>query len=193
MRFNGHILEQHPAVLALARRMAGRLAGQVGFHVQDQPDLMQELALRVLRRLPAYDARRGRLPDFCSLVLHNGAANLRRDQRARSRRTLRTRSLHDPIGSPEGRPLELGSVLTQKANDARRGRSTRSDHEHRELVLDVQTILVRLPARLREFAERRMAGQSMAAIARAMGMPRTTLYGWQQRLRRRFQQAGLGG
>jgi RNA polymerase sigma factor (sigma-70 family) len=185
------ILELHPAVLELARRMSWRLVSQAGFHRQDQADLQQELALLILRRLPAYDARRGRLPDFCSLVLHNGAANLARDRRSRTRRAPRTHSLQDPIGKPDGRPLELGSVITQQAYDARRRSSTLNDHDQRELVVDMQVILSRLPAPLREFAERRMAGQSMTAIAGAMGVPRTTLYGWQHRLRQRFQKAGL--
>lgn len=161
---NGHSPELDPAILELVRRHAWRLIGHDAFQVQDQPDVQQELLLRLLRRLSAFNPERGSFPDFCGLVLHNSAANLLRDRRARSRRRRR---------SPEFEGF--------------------SDQDQLELALDVEAVLARLPVRERAFAERRMAGYTMTGIAKELKVPRTTLYGWQDRLRRRFEQAGLDG
>jgi transposase-like protein len=57
-------------------------------------------------------------------------------------------------------------------------------------VTDLAEVIDSMPGELRDLAKR-MKTQSISAIAREIGVPRTTLNDAVRRLRQRFEQAGL--
>ena len=59
-----------------------------------------------------------------------------------------------------------------------------------QLVLDTAEVIAGLTPELRELAER-LKADSVSQVARDLGVPRTTLNGRIQELRRRFERARL--
>src|SRR5262249_1034887 len=78
----------------LIRRKARELVGRAGLTSQDREDLEQELLLRLLERLPAFDAERSAWTTFAALVIRRCAANLLRYRQAEKRDCRTTRSLY---------------------------------------------------------------------------------------------------
>ena len=58
------------------------------------------------------------------------------------------------------------------------------------MAIDLADVSATLPERWRILLELRKS-QTMPEIARAMGVPRTTLNAWMHRIRQRFEKAGL--
>jgi RNA polymerase sigma-70 factor (ECF subfamily) len=172
----------------LIRRKVRKLMGRAGFTQQDRQDLVQELTLKLLQRLPSFDPSKAPLHAFITLVVERCVANMIRDQQAPKRQWLR--SLQERPPDKEGSGAELAQTLSQWAQDARRGVFPRSAEEQAQLAADVAAVLASLPPEQRDLAERLMT-QSLSAIARDKGVPRTTLYTLVRRLRERFQRAGL--
>lgn len=178
-----------PLTHDLIRHKARRLIGRAGLREQDREDLEQELTCRLLARLPAFDPRKGRHAAFVRLVIARIADNLLRDRLARRRDHRHTRSLEAPVRGDD-ELVRLAQAITRSHHDDRRGRHPRPDPELAQLAGDLGVVLSVLPPKLRDLAERLMR-QSVAAAARELGVPRTTLYGDIRRLRRHFERAGL--
>lgn len=73
-------------ILLEADRAAARLWRRLGLPRADLDDLRQELLVDLIRRLPAFDARRGGIGAFSGIILRNQASRiatrLRRERRA---------------------------------------------------------------------------------------------------------------
>ncbi len=177
MTRNQHPDHFDPAIQDLIRRKARQLTGRAGFRAHDREDLEQELCLLLLKRLPAFDGKRGKLERFVAMALARYGVNLLRRQRAGKRDHRRTRQLRDPDRVP------------WQGADARYLRG-RSPEELVDLAMDVASVLDQLPLAMRELAERLMKA-SPAQVARDLGMARTTLYTRIRNLRQRFEHAGL--
>jgi RNA polymerase sigma-70 factor (ECF subfamily) len=164
--------EKHRAIDPVAqdiiRRKARKLMRRGGFSSNDLPDLEQDLSLHLLQRMAAFDPRRGDWTAFVAAVVTAWGANLLRTRHAAKRDYRRNR------------PLLAASQSCQPGDDL----------EQLELQLDVQQGLQRLPEDLRPIAER-LQHFTIAELARALGVPRTTLYEQIKRIRRRFQRMGL--
>jgi RNA polymerase sigma-70 factor (ECF subfamily) len=59
-----------------------------------------------------------------------------------------------------------------------------------ELASDIQTVMAAMPPQMQELC-RRMVTESLSAIARDIGVARSTLQEEVQKIRRRFESAGL--
>jgi RNA polymerase sigma-70 factor (ECF subfamily) len=177
-----------PFVRELVRRKARQIIGRAGLTAQDREDVEQELLLRAIRRLSGRDPQQAHAPAFIITVIKHLAANLLRDRGAR-RPPCSTQSLATPLLTPEG-PTDLAAAMGRRELEARLGVHGRSDAELAQLVADAADVLAGLPAELRELAER-LKTQSVADIARDMGVPRMTLYQKVRLLRMRFERAGL--
>jgi RNA polymerase sigma factor (sigma-70 family) len=164
---------------ALIRRKARRLAWRPGFSHHEEEDLAQDLTLKALEAQAAYDPARGDLQAFLSSVLDNHARNLRR-RRGRRPHIL---SLSAPARRRGDGLVELGQVITQRDLDARVGKDTPPEQEQVDRRLDVAALLDRLPPARRALAEG-LCQESVTAVARRAGVPRTTVQARAAGLRR---------
>jgi DNA-directed RNA polymerase specialized sigma24 family protein len=180
----------HDQVIAgLIRTKAKRLVGQAGFKQQDCLDLENELARCVYARLQAFDSGRGDIESFVHTVAQNCAANILRDRRAGKRASGYMVSLNTIAKGCAG-PTELAATISQVEYDAQRGRQPRSAEELAQLALDVTEVIAGLSPALRDFAVR-LSTDSLAQVARDLGMARTTVYKHVNALRCIFESKGL--
>jgi RNA polymerase sigma factor (sigma-70 family) len=187
-----------PAIRKLIRRKAHQLTRCSGFTPQECEDVEQDLCLLLLRRLPKATLHGPEHRAMVATVIRNYAANLLRDRRAAKRNPKHVSSLNTTFrgerersSDDEAHPTpETAGTLTQDLHDSRLGRTTRSAIEQADLAQDVSERIRYLPVGLRSLA-RRLKKQSIAEIARATGVPRTTLNGAVRRLRVLFEDASL--
>jgi RNA polymerase sigma-70 factor, ECF subfamily len=160
-----------PPVRRMIAAKARKLVGHFGLRPHERPDVEQDLAARLVPRLKDYDPARSTLEAFAAIVIEQAAANLIRDRMAAKRTPPRQPGPPTPV---------------EEAPDAR----TEEDRSRLELVMDVADILARLPTDKRALAYGLMGG-TVSQVARATGVPRTTVYGAVADLREIFERAGL--
>ncbi|MBN1606479.1 MAG: sigma-70 family RNA polymerase sigma factor [Polyangiaceae bacterium] len=176
----------------LIHRKARRLVGTAGFAVSDVDDIEQELALDLLERLPKFDQNRAAHSTFVARLLGRKISNLirHRTQELRDYRRA-TVSLNDLIDDGDGGTIERAQTVPANAHDRRTRQQHRSEHEQRELRLDVRQVVGALPEELKSLAELLMEHR-VARVARMLNIPRATLYrNGIARLRAIFDDAGL--
>jgi RNA polymerase sigma-70 factor (ECF subfamily) len=174
----------------IVRRKINQLIGRAGFTRQDGDDLQQDLFLRVLQSLALFNSNQGHRNKFITAVVERHVANILRNKQAEKRDHRRISSLNVMVSIGEDEATELAETIGQRELDARRGRHPRTDEELAQLAQDMTEMIATLPDELRELAER-MKTQSVAEIARDMGIPRTTLHESVRRMRQRFEKTGL--
>lgn len=162
-----------------------RLLGRAGLTRQDLPDLEQQLLACVLRAESRFDPARASERTFYARVIANEGSKLVRARQA-MKRGQRAASL-DEVGE-EG--ACLGSTIAQDAHQRRLERCPRTAEEQAELKFDMDEFIQRLPEHLAKLAEE-MKNKPIAQIARELGVPRTTLNGLVEVLRRRLEAAGF--
>jgi RNA polymerase sigma-70 factor (ECF subfamily) len=168
----------------IVKRKVRQIIGRAGFTKQDRQDLEQELIARLLHSLRSFDPKQAHRKAFVTAVVERDVANILRDKQAEKRDHRRIGSLHVMIEVTEDGPTELAEF------NARRCRDPRSAEDLAQLASDLAEVVAALPEELRDLAER-LKTESISAIARAVGVPRTTLNDTVRRLRQRFEQAGL--
>lgn len=155
-------------------------------HMED--DLVQELSLDFLLRRPKYDpTRKASRETFTVRVVRNKIASMLRARRAKVRDFRRNGcSLDESVDSGEGAP-----VARHETVDEQIGRVGRRGDELNYLKQDVRDVIETLPDELRRLCVQ-LQSMTVSEIARATGVPRTTINGSVRKLRRRFKDAGLG-
>ncbi len=172
------------------RKSARELAGRFGFKKQDRDEIEQRLYLKLARELHRADPQDRKWKAFVAITVRRHIVSMIRDNEAAKRDHRRACSLHVTVGTPDG-PMELAYTIGEHEIPSRRGCVKRSPQELTELTLDVTECLSEVTDdRQREFYER-LKRDSIAQIARDMGIPRTTLNAWLAKLRRRFEERGL--
>ena len=174
----------------VVRRKVRQIIGRAGFQRQDAEWLEQELILRILQSLPAYDPARGHRNPFLTTVVERYVATILRDKQAAKRDCRRISSLNAMIDVPGEGPVELAETIGQRELDAQRGRCARSDEDLAQFVCDIADVVATLPDPLRDLAER-LKTQTVSEAARDSGIPRTTLHSRIRSIRQRFEQAAL--
>jgi RNA polymerase sigma factor (sigma-70 family) len=168
-----------PAISSLIRSKAARLRGCAWLNEQDLEDLSQDCHVELLRKLGRYDPSRGAVEAYVARVLENFVANWFRNRVAQRRdpRSVTWLGALDRIDcAPGGRD--------------RFRRDHRSSFDQADLNQDLLTVLNSLPPDLQDLALRLMH-QSVAAAARALGIPRTTLQSRIRKLRTVFERHDL--
>lgn len=177
--------------LAFIRRKAQQLIRRPGFIRADREDLQQELIVRLLKRLPAFDPSRGDRHAFVKTVIERAAATLAKSRKAAKRNPCRETSLHVLVPDEGGGQAELGHTFVEDAHCRRLGTTRLSDQERFELSHDLAAALTKLPPDLRDVA-RRLQNHSKADVARELSIPRTTLNDLCHRIRQFLECTGLG-
>ena len=176
----------------LIRCKARQLVGKAGFTWDDVEDLVQEMTLDLLSRLPKFDPDKAAHTTFVARVIERKISKLFRDRRREKRDYRReSDSLNDPVKDGGGETIERAYTMDQDAVDIRMGRRDRTREDEAMLCLDVSLVLSGLPDDLRPVAEELMK-KTITEAAKSLGMPRSTLYGAIDRLRPFFESGVLG-
>ena len=168
--FDPKALRSQPYLRGLIRRVAARPRGRDALAF-DAEDLQQELRLRLLQTVGRFDPERCSADAFASVVLARAA----RRHRRRCERLERN-----------GRPLSLDEPVGEESP----GLEAPLDDEARDLRIDLMEAIATLPADLVPLAGLLLVG-TVAEVARAEGMPRSTLERRIERLKKHFEKAGL--
>ena len=174
----------------IIKRKVRQILGRAGYKRQDRQDLEHELLARLLQGLKLFDPAVAHRKSFVTAVVERAVANILRDAKAEKRDHERISSLQVLIQVTEEETAELSETIGDRELNCRRCRDPRSEEDLAQLTFDLGEFLATLPEELRDLAER-LKTQSIAAIAREVGVPRTTLNDSVRHLRQRFEQAGL--
>lgn len=169
---------------------ARQLTHAKGFRPGEREDLVQDLTLRLLERLEAFDPERGSFYCFALVVLDRAASSMV-TSRTISRRGPSTRlSLESPDPLVEGDRTPISRKLVSEIQGNRTGRYSRTDQELRELSLDVQDVLQDQPPGVRFVAEG-LTHHSRRELARCTGIPRIKICDLARELEAALDEAGL--
>lgn len=175
------------------RKAARRLAGKHGFRVGDRDEIEQRLYLKLAAHLHRADSDDPKWKAFVAKAVRRHIASMVRDAKAAKRDHRRTSSIHAVVGSDDNGPIELADTISEAETLARRSRDKRGEQDLAELHIDLVACIAGLcDGRQREFCER-LKHDSIAQVARDMGIARTTLNAWLGKLRSRFEEQGLRG
>ena len=125
------------------RFKARQLIGHYGYVATDQPDLEQELRLRLVQRARHFDSRRGPWNSFVVAVVDRQVATILRPRR----RMIRCQSLSLLTAHGPSEPDDAEG--SDHRDDCRRPSGARPDRREldlAELRLDIAVIAPRLPA-----------------------------------------------
>ena len=174
------------------RHKARQLIGKVGFTKDDINDLMQEMMLDLLERLPKFDPNKAAHSTFIARVIERKISKLIR-HRMQEKRDYRREacSVNETIEDGNGGTVERAQTMSQDEHDLRTGKHSRPEEARIDMRLDVSFVISKLPADLKPLAERLMT-HSITEVAREIGMPRSTFYETGiARLREIFEDKGL--
>ncbi len=154
------------------------------------------MVMDLQQRLPRFDPNRARRNNFIAHVVKHRVAALSKAQEAGVRDfRLRAFSLDRdlPLEADEPDPVKgqfTSPLLDQTAYLQQTGTTARSESERKELRMDLEEALKALPPDLRDLC-RRLVSQTVTEVCRDTGVPRATLYGAIQKVRKIFEEAGL--
>ena len=175
----------------LIRYKARQLVRRPEFSPSDQEDLEQEMVLDLLRRLPRYDPRRAQRSTFIARIVEHKIATLIEYQRAAKRDSDRQGpSLNRDIADGEGHTTDAIQAVDQEAYLKRLGIEFRPQRDRADLRLDLEDALRRLPDDLRSLCEM-LRSMSVQEIAKAVGMPRPSVYDAIKRVKARLGEEGF--
>lgn len=173
----------------LIRRTAKKLVGKAGLTTSDIEDLESELTLHLLEHLPKFDAETAAYSTFVTCVVKRKAAKILRDRTCEMRDPRREAcSLNEDIEAETGQRTERAETISREEHDRRLG--GRSEDQKRDMTLDVEEMLSRLPDNVRKLCELAKT-ETVAEAARRLGIPESTAYSQLKKLRTAFRDAGL--
>ena len=172
------------------RIRARQLVGKAGFSKSDCDDLAQDMKLDLWRRLSKFDASKAPFDAFVDRVVRHRVASIIEGRRAQRRDCRRQRSLNDTPQHAGSTSTERGDAVGLDQVYRRTGPPSHSLEDLRDLEVDVDAALSRLPPRLRELC-RHLRAKTPTEVSQETGIPRGSLYEAIEELRRHFRDAGL--
>lgn len=139
--------------LRLIRRKAKQICRRLGFSRSDRPDLEQELALILLRRLAGFDPRRAHYNAFVTTVVERYTATILQHHAAGKRTYHRNGgSLHVTVTDGDGGAVELVATLSACQQARHTGQQRCADEDSWNLAHDVAAVLDQMPPFMRKVA-----------------------------------------
>ena len=178
-------------IARLITKKAHKLSKCSEYRDEELDDIKQELHLRWLEIRAQHNSRRGSTVTYADIALNNHIRNMIASRRAQKRDDRRcTCSLDDPIDNLDEKGMTRHEIYNQDDYFGATGGRNRPQRELYDLCIDIRRALGRLSPRQRELAMR-LKTQKVTEAAQAMKIPRTTLYGWLERIRGVFVELGL--
>lgn len=156
-----------------------RVCNGLGLTRTDHDEICQELRSDLARRAKSYSPQRGPWLAFARLVLTHRAAVLFRQHLHARRERLGT----DLLGRLNQEPFGLDDVMPDRLSYDARHRIDRK--------IDIRDVIQGLPPPLPELCRLLQKGHTATEASRILHVPRSTVRGWMQRIRRRFEDRNL--
>jgi RNA polymerase sigma-70 factor (ECF subfamily) len=172
------------------RIRARQLVGKAGFSENDCEDLAQDMKFDLWRRLSKFNPSKAPLNAFIDRVVRHKVASIIEGRKAQRRDFRRQCSLNDTLQNAGSESTERGDTVDQDQVYRRTGPPSHSIEDLRDLAVDVDAVLSRLPPRLRDLC-RRLRARTPTEVSQETGIPRGSLYEAIEELRRRFRDADL--
>lgn len=159
----------------MIRQKAKQLVGHFGLTKSDREDLEQELKLALLERFDRFDPETANWEAFTTMIVDHRIASII-DERWAGKREFRHNvvSLATQVPDADGEQVELAQQIGDTHQERVTGVAAPDPTEAVELAHDLDVVCAKLPPDLRELAER-LKYESVAQIARDMGISRRTL------------------
>jgi len=181
-------LDDHAATVIFFK--ARQLKGRAGWTRSDREDIEQDLRIDLLRRLPRFDPARGTRRSFVRHVVEKRVCTLLEGRKAAMRDYRRHGSLDEEVEDGEGGSESRGDTLDAAECRERLGLPVPDEETALNLRLDLEAALRSLPPLLRDLSDR-LRTATPSELARASGVPRTTLLERMGRIRAHLERAGL--
>ena len=154
-------------------------------------DIMQELLLDVLERLPKYNGDRAGMRTFVCRIMNNKVADLFKPHTAACRGGGQTmESLDDSVPGEDGESVPLFCTVDAACIRAHRGIKPRPAHELRDLKMDVAAAVATLPPELQQLCEM-LKTKAPSDVIRETGIARSSFYRKIAVIQAVFTRAGL--
>jgi len=178
--------------LRLVRSKARSLVGRYGFEWADLDDIMQDLLTDLLERLPAYDSSKAHRRTFASRLIDHCIANMVEARLTAKRGAGRKPdSLDVPVRTPDGgTDCSRIDFVDEDTYLQRTQHSGRALDDLRDLRIDIEAALERLPDDLRELCLR-LQVETITEVAQSTGIPKSTLYDRITQIREALLDCGL--
>jgi RNA polymerase sigma-70 factor (ECF subfamily) len=175
----------------LIRHKARQLVGRAGLVAADRDDLEQDMVMDLLRRLPRFDPAKAKRETFIARIVEHRVATIIETQKAGLRDyRCNAGSLDERRADEGGGTGDMPPVLDQDSYRRETLEAARQDEDLRDLRRDMAMVVEDLPSDLRELC-RRLLTSTVSEVSRETGVPRGTIYESVQKLRSRFEKAGL--
>jgi len=187
-----HNIVSHPFTVSLIKRKAAQLCRRTDFSRSDSEDLQQEMALYLLKKARLFDPERGNLEAFVTTALDSWVRmHLRGLDRIKRRGDATAISLERTLIENEGDSTALGSVVTDADRGRRFNAASPDPVDSHDLRDAIDHALGRLTGEERSLLEC-VAEHGVSAAARTRNVSRRQIYNALDRMRSRFEDAGLG-
>ncbi|HOC94357.1 MAG TPA: sigma-70 family RNA polymerase sigma factor [bacterium] len=174
--------------ITLIRIKSKSVVGKAGFLPDDMEDIMQDIIVDLLERLPKYNPDKSSRHTFIDDLANNKIARMLCDKSAAKRHySLAPATLDMVDGKVHGDDAEPVSEKNEICSDTSR---TLSDFEIIELRQDIVRALKKLPPKLRDICVMLMQ-KNICAVAAETGIPKATLIDHIKKIRNYFEISGL--
>jgi RNA polymerase sigma-70 factor, ECF subfamily len=177
----------------LVRRKSWELVGKAGFTRSDREDIEQELKIAVWERFEQFDPDVKHWNMFVTTIVERQVATILEQRSAEKREYCHgVTSLSTRVQDAEGGRTELARMIGEEHLARLTGLVVHDDEADVSLKHDMEAILSKVPAELREVCER-LKYESIADVVRELNIPRSKVYRLLEWLRELFEAEGFSG
>ncbi|HPF38944.1 MAG TPA: sigma factor [Phycisphaerae bacterium] len=173
-----------PFAKEFIKQKAIQLTRKPGCHRDEREDLIQEITIRVILKLPMYDPQRCSVDGFIRVVANSAASLIARERRAEKRGAVRG-NVSLSAGEDRGSGKSLGAMLLPSDAARRLGVDTQSAVNPEA----VHGVIATMPPELESICKALMT-QGKAEAARTLGIRRQRIHDLIPKMRDFFSKAG---
>lgn len=187
-----HDVVTHPFTVDFIRIKARQLCRRSDVSRSDQDDMQQEMRLYLWKKAHLFDPGRGNVEAFVTTAINSWVGmHLRGLDRIKRRGEARAISLERTLMENDGDVTALGAVVTEADRDRRHHAASSDPADSYDLHDAIDHALGHMTRQERSLLEY-VSEHGVSAAARTRKVSRRQIYNALERMRSRFEDAGLG-